>query len=319
MSISPWQNWRIVCLAGGVGGAKMASGLAQILPAGHLTIIGNTGDDFIHCGLKICPDLDTLLYTLSGLANPQTGWGRAEESWRAMSMVRNLGGPDWFNLGDLDLGVHLTRAHWLAEGQSLTDVTARLSAKLGVKHTLLPMSNHPTPTVIETADGRFPFQEWFVGQRWQPIVQNIHLPDAARATPQVIAALEAADVVIIAPSNPLLSIDPILNAYPIRAVLEDMPQLVLAVSPLIQGEAVKGPAAKLMAEVGLAPTAAGVATYYNDLLDGFVCAAEDAPALAHLDLPLLPTNILIPELPDRARLAREVLDFAARLLEDDSA
>jgi LPPG:FO 2-phospho-L-lactate transferase len=177
------------------------------------------------------------------------------------------------------------------------------------------MSNQPCPTIIETAEGRFPFQEWFVGQRWQPAVQQLHLPDTARATPQVIAALEAADLVIIAPSNPFLSIDPILNTYPIRALLADVPEVVIAVSPLIGGQAVKGPAAKLMAELGHTVTAAGVADYYDELLDGFVCAREDAAEFASHDLPILSTDILIPDLPSRARLAGEILSFAAQLAE----
>ncbi|MDA0245422.1 MAG: 2-phospho-L-lactate transferase [Chloroflexi bacterium] len=311
-----WHNWRVVCLAGGVGGAKMASGLAQQVDPANLTIIANTGDDFAHCGLPICPDLDTLLYTLANVGNPETGWGRAGESWQAMSAVRELGGPTWFNLGDLDLGLHLTRAHWLAQGRTLTEVTAELCGRLGVRPRLLPMSNQPCPTIVETAEGHFPFQEWFVGQRWQPAVQHLHLPDTARATPQVIAALEAADLVIIAPSNPFLSIDPILNAYPIRALLADVPEVVLAVSPLIGGQAVKGPAAKLMAELGHTATAAGVANYYDELLDGFVCAREDAAEFASHDLPILATDILIPDLPSRARLAGEILDFAAQLAEE---
>ena len=308
-----WHNWRIVCLAGGVGGAKMAHGLAQLVPPAHLTIIGNTGDDFTHCGLTICPDLDTLLYTLADVANPATGWGRAGESWQAMSVVRALGGPEWFNLGDLDLGLHLTRAHWLAHGRTLTDITAELATRLGVQPRLLPMSDQPAPTMIETAEGIFPFQEWFVAQKWQPAVQRIHLPDTARATRAAITALEAADLVLIAPSNPFLSIDPILNAYPIRALLADVPERVVAVSPLVAGQAIKGPAAKLMAELGLTATARGVADYYDELLDGFVCAPQDTAELADLDLPLLATDILIPDLPQRTRLAREVLDFATTL------
>lgn len=310
------EDLNIVCLAGGVGGAKMAAGLADVVPAENLTIIGNTGDDFTHFGLQICPDLDTLMYTLAGVANSETGWGRAGESWRVMESVKAVGGPDWFNLGDLDLGTHLTRTHLLREGQSLTDVTAHLCARLGVKPRLLPMSNKPAPTLIETADGLMGFQEWFVQHRWQPAVQQIQLPDEARATGAAIQVLEQADVVVIAPSNPFVSIDPILNAYPLKAILQDIPQVVVAVSPIIGGEAVKGPAARLMAQFGLEVSAAGVAAYYNDLIDGFVCEAEDAAAIQNEDLPVLGTQTFMKSSADRERLARKVLEFAAGLLED---
>lgn len=293
----------------------MAAGLAAVVAAEKLTIIGNTGDDFTHFGLQICPDLDTLMYTLADVANSETGWGRAGESWRVMESVQAVGGPDWFNLGDLDLGIHLTRTHLLHEGHSLTAVTAQLCERLGVKPRLLPMSNKPVPTLIETAEGVMGFQEWFVQNRWQPAVQQIQLPDEARATGAAIQALEQADVVVIAPSNPFVSIDPILNAYPLRAVLQDMPQAVVAVSPIIGGEAVKGPAAQLMAQFGLDVSAAGVAAYYDDLIDGFVCEDEDAVAIQNEDLPVLGTQTFMKSPADRERLAREVLDFAAKLIE----
>lgn len=312
----PFDNYNVVCLAGGVGGAKLAAGLAAVLAPPQLTIIGNNGDDFTHCGLQICPDLDTVMYTLAGAANNETGWGRADESWRVMESVKTMGGPVWFNLGDLDLGTHLTRTYMLQEGQTLTSVTAHLCAQLGVKPRLLPMSNKPAPTLIETAAGVMSFQEWFVQQRWQPAVQRILLPDEARATGQAIQALEKADIVVIAPSNPFVSIDPILNAYPLKQVLADMPRTVVAVTPIIGGQAVKGPAAQLMAQFGLEVSSAGVARYYNEFIDGFVCEAEDAAAVQEDELPVLGTQTLMQTAADRERLAREVLTFAVELLNE---
>lgn len=313
------RELQLVCLAGGVGGAKLAHGLAQILPPENLTIVVNTGDDFVHCGLTICPDLDTVLYTLAGKANPATGWGRAGESWQAMTAVRELGGPDWFNLGDLDLGLHLTRAHLLGQGETLTHVTRHLAAQWGVGPTLLPMCDMPAPTEIDTAVGRLPFQEWFVKEKWQPVVQKIHLPDTARATPQVMQAIENADVIIFAPSNPFVSLDPILNAYPVRSMIMDLPQVVVAVSPIMGGEAVKGPAAKLLQELGHEVSAAGVARYFDELLDGFVYDVQDegsatAVALGKLELPLLCTDTMMHTSADRARLAQQVLAFVGDLL-----
>ncbi len=311
---------QVVCLAGGVGGAKLAHGLAQIIPPENLTIIVNTGDDFVHCGLTICPDLDTVLYTLAAKANSVTGWGRVDESWQAMSAVRELGGPDWFNLGDLDLGLHLTRAHLLGQGQTLTHVTRHLCQQWGVDVTLLPMCDAPAPTTIISPDEhRYPFQEWFVKEKWQPVVQAVHLPDTARATPQVMQAIENSDVIIFAPSNPFVSLDPILNAYPVRSMITDLPQAVVAVSPIISGEAVKGPAAKLLQELGHESSAAGVARYFDDLLDGFVYDVQDADSptavsLTQLDLPLLCTDTMMLTSSDRARLAREVIDFVTSLL-----
>jgi LPPG:FO 2-phospho-L-lactate transferase len=308
---------RVVCLAGGVGGAKLADGLARVLPSQNLTVIVNTGDDFRHLGLTICPDLDTVMYTLAGVANDETGWGRAGESWRAMEEVRRLGGPEWFSLGDLDLATHLTRAHRLEAGETLTAVTKTLCEGLGIGPTVLPMSDQPAPTLIETdKDEVLPFQVWFVRERWQPVVRRVALPEDARASAAVVRALEAADVVIIAPSNPFVSIDPILNVYPIRALLEDVPRAVVAVSPIVAGRALKGPAAKMMAEMGLEASAAAVAAYYGHLIDGFVYDAQDAGLAAEDGLALLCTDTLMTGPAERERLAREVWKFTGALLID---
>ena len=306
---------RVVCLAGGVGGARLADGLARVLPPDRLTIVVNTGDDFRHLGLTICPDLDTVTYTLAGVSNDETGWGRAGESRRALDEVARLGGPAWFGLGDLDLATHLTRSAWLDEGESLTAVTRRLCTGFGVAPAVLPMCDQPAPTLIVTDGGEvLPFQTWFVRERWQPAVRRVALPDDARATPAVIRALEAADVVLIAPSNPFVSIDPILNVYPIRALLEDVPRAVVAVSPIIAGQALKGPAAKMMGELGLEASAAAVASYYGHLIDGFVYDQQDAGMAAEDGLALLCTDTIMSGAGERERLAREVLGFVDELM-----
>ena len=272
---SKFENLNVIVLAGGVGGAKLADGLAQIISPERLTVIVNTGDDFQHLGLTICPDLDTVMYTLAGVANPETGWGRVSESWRTFDEVSRLAGPDWFRLGDLDLATHLVRSQLLAEGRTLTEATQHLCRHFGIKINLLPMSNQPAPTLISSDEGELPFQTWFVARRWQPAVRQVCLPEDVRSTVQVGAALQQADLVVIAPSNPFVSIDPILNVYPIRAMISDLPNLVLAVSPIIAGQAVKGPAAKMMAEMGLEVSAAAVSAHYGDLVDVFVTDERD--------------------------------------------
>jgi LPPG:FO 2-phospho-L-lactate transferase len=303
-------DYRIVCLAGGVGGAKLAAGLAHIVPPANLTIIVNTGDDFQHLGLMVCPDLDTVMYTLAGVANPETGWGRAGESWRTMEMVAQLGGPDWFRLGDLDLATHLTRTQLLGEGQPLTAVIRHLCTHLHIQPTILPMSDQPAPTMIESSDGRIlPFQSWFVRERWQPPVRQIILPDDVKATHAVVRALETADIVIIAPSNPFVSIDPILNVYPIRALLEDVPQVVTAVSPIIGGQAVKGPAAKMMQEMGMAVSATAVAAYYGDLVDLFIYDQQDMGTFAGTG-EALALDTMMGDGDGRVRLASAILQAA---------
>jgi LPPG:FO 2-phospho-L-lactate transferase len=261
------DNLKVVALAGGVGGAKLAEGLAQILLPDQLTVIVNTGDDFRHLGLMVCPDLDTVMYTMAGEANPETGWGRAGESWRTIEEVDRLGGANWFRLGDLDLANHLTRTQLLDEGYSLTQVTAHLVERFGVQATVLPMSDQPAPTMIQTDEELLPFQTWFVAQQWQPAVREVCLPADVRAGVQVMFALENADIILIAPSNPFVSIDPILNVYPIREMVADLPKAVVAVSPIIAGQALKGPAAKIMAEMGMSPSAAVIAEYYGYVLE----------------------------------------------------
>lgn len=313
MNDSKIPNHKIVCLAGGVGGAKLADGLAQIVPPENLTIIVNTGDDFEHLGLMICPDLDTVMYTLGGAANTETGWGRAGESWRTMGAVGQLGGPDWFNLGDLDLATHLVRTQMLQEGESLTAVTRHLCRQFNIQPAILPMSDQPAPTFIETDEATLPFQVWFVKERWQPPVKQVILPEDVRATPAVLKAVEDADIVLIAPSNPFVSVRPVLNVYPIKAMLEDLPQAVIAVTPIIGGQAVKGPAAKMMQEMNLPVTARAVAEYYGDLIDGFVYDRQDAGTLDGLEMAQLGVDTWMHSPADRARLAQDVLNFAVQV------
>jgi LPPG:FO 2-phospho-L-lactate transferase len=303
------SSLKIVLLVGGVGGAKLADGFARLVAPENLTIIVNTGDDFTHLGLHISPDVDTVMYTLAGVANPETGWGRVGESWQVMDEIGRLGGPDWFRLGDLDLATHLTRSHMLANGRTLTETIKHLCGRLGVSIPILPMSDQPAPTMVETDEGLLPFQNWFVERQWQPAVKKIHLPEDVRATPQVAAALEMADYVAIAPSNPFVSIDPILNVYPIKEMVSDLPELVMAVSPIIGGQAVKGPAAKMMAEMGLDVSPEAVADYYGELIDLFVYDERDEPLNQRSQPVFKQMNTLMNNEDDR-------LSFAANLLQN---
>lgn len=307
------QNLNVVIFAGGGGGPKLVKGLAKIVAPENLTVIGNTGDDMIHLGLHVSPDMDSLMYTLAGVISKDRGWGLEGETWKTLARVGALGGPSWFNLGDLDLATHLTRTHQLREGATLTEVTQRLCEKLGVAVKLLPMSNEFAPTMIATGDGELPFQEWFVGRRWQPLVKEVKLPDVVRASSDVIWAIKRADVVIIGPSNPFVSIAPILNAYPIRPILADEKPRVVAVSPLIAGAAVKGPTAKMMADWGMDVSAEAVARYYEDILSGFVYDTRDAHAPMIDAIELMATDTLMKTEADQVRVAKAVLEFAMQI------
>ena len=308
------SNLNVVCLAGGVGGAKLADGLAQILPPDRLTIVVNTGDDFQHLGLTICPDLDTVMYTLGGAANPETGWGRERESWITIGEVARLGGPAWFNLGDLDLATHLVRAQMLSEGRGLTATTRHLCSRFGIEAPVLPMSNQVAPTkILSNGEEPLMFQEWFVKERWQPPVREVQLPDDVIASAQVTMALERADLVLIAPSNPFVSIDPILNVYPIREMISDLPLAVVAVSPIVGGAALKGPAAKMMIEKGMTVSPTAVAAYYGDLIDGLVYDVQDEASAGDFACNTLVTDTIMRDREDRKRLAQETLAFAEEI------
>lgn len=302
---------KIVALAGGVGGAKLAQGLAQILPPQDLTVIVNTGDDFEHYGLYICPDLDTVCYTLAGLANPETGWGRVNESWTVIENAARLGGPRWFNLGDQDLGTHLERSRRLREGQRLSQVTKDFCNAWGIKHPILPMSDQPVRTIVETEEGDLPFQEYFVHRRCEPRVKGFRFEgvESAEPTPGAQEAIESSDAVIICPSNPWVSIDPILR------VVKRIEKPVVAVSPIIGGETIKGPAAKMYRELGIAPSALAVARHYCDLVTEFVFDETDRQLeseISGLNMRTLVTNTLMKSHDDRKRLAIDILNYLGR-------
>lgn len=307
---------RVVALAGGVGGAKLADGLARLLSPEELVIVVNTGDDFIHFGLSISPDLDTVCYTLAGLANPETGWGRLDESWTALETVRMLGGPGWFQLGDKDLGLHLERTRRLLGGETLDVITVDFCASLGVNHRILPMCNDSVPTWVYTDEGEMPFQEYFVRRMCQPRVSGFKFKDVSRASPApgVVRSIQDADLVVLCPSNPWVSLDPILAVPGIRGAVTE--KLVVAVSPIIAGKTVKGPAAKMYTELGIEPSAIAVAHHYEDTLDGFVMDQVDAGLTDQvLRAGIIPhvTNTIMQTREDRVYLAGEVLSFAQRL------
>ena len=307
---------QVIALAGGVGGAKLAHGLAQILPPEDLTVVVNTGDDFEHLGLHISPDLDTVMYTLAGLANPETGWGLRDESWNFLDALGRLGGETWFRLGDRDLATHVERSHRLWAGESLTEVTAALCAALGVRMRVLPMTDDIFRTTVQTEEGELEFQEYFVHRRCEPRVTGFRFDGLGSAFPteQVLAALGAADVLVFCPSNPFVSLDPILSLPGVRERVGR--KGAVAVSPIVGGQAIKGPAAKMLAELGMEVTAASVAAHYAGLLRGFVLDEVDAelkPSIESDTLQVLVTNTVMRSDADRARLAREVLDFAATL------
>lgn len=311
---------RIVALTGGVGGAKLGLGLAQLLGPDALRFVVNTGDDFEHLGLHISPDLDTLLYTLSDEANPDTGWGRRGESWQFMDALRQLDGEDWFNLGDRDLATHLTRTHMLAAGSTLTEVTAFLGARLGVGHAMLPMSDDPVRTLVATRDGALSFQHYFVRERCEPMVTGFRFAgiEAARPSAAVTAALSDPELtgIVICPSNPFVSVDPILSLPGMRALLTAAPCPIVAVSPIVGGMAIKGPTAKMMDELGVPRTAAAVARHYCDFLDGFLLDETDREqraAVAALGPATDVAQSVMLTLPDRIALARSVLAFLERL------
>lgn len=307
---------RVVALAGGVGGARLADGLAQVLPPENLTIIVNTGDDFEHLGLYICPDVDTVCYTLAGLSNPATGWGRADETWQALESLGALGGPTWFRLGDRDLGLHLERTRRLRMGQSLSLVTQHFCRAMGIGAAVLPMSDDATPTWVYTIEGDLPFQEYFVRRQCQPKVTGFRFEGAERARPSpgVLEALDRADLVVICPSNPWVSIDPILAIPGIRPAVQA--RRVVAVSPIIGGQTVKGPAGKMFLELGITPSALAVAEHYAELLTGFVLDRVDenlAEQIQALKVQTLATDTIMKTPLDRARLAKEVVEFGLRL------
>jgi LPPG:FO 2-phospho-L-lactate transferase len=307
----------VIALSGGIGGAKLARGLYRELPPEALTVVCNTGDDFEHLGLAISPDLDTVLYTLAGIANPETGWGRAGETWSFMQALGQLGGETWFRLGDRDLALHVERTRRLAAGETLSEISLDFCRRFGVRARVLPMSDQPVRTIVRTAGGPLPFQRYFVEQRCAPEVTGFvfERAEAARPLPAIEAALARPDLeaVVICPSNPFISIDPILAVPGLRNAIAACPAPVVAVSPIIGGRAVKGPTAKMMAELGLSSHARTVAEHYVGLLDGFVLDHADAEEAEKLNIPCLAARTLMTSEADKRTLAAETLAFARRL------
>ena len=304
---------KITALSGGVGGAKMAHGLAQCLLPNELTIIVNTGDDFDHYGLRICPDLDTVCYTLAGLANDATGWGRSRESWQALEAATALGGPAWFSLGDRDLGTHLERTRRLAHGQPLSEITRHFCRQWGIDVSILPMSDERAATIVDTVElGEISFQEYFVKHQCQPAVRSFRFEgvERARPAPGVIAAIASADFVILTPSNPWVSVAPILAVAGVREAMQA--KEVVAISPIIAGKAIKGPAAKMYLEMGIEPSALAVAKHYQGLISALFIGTQDAAeaqAIGRLGIRPVVTDILMPTAAERKRLAGEVIAF----------
>lgn len=303
---------RVVVLTGGVGGAKLVLGLSHILPQGALTAIVNTGD-FQHLGLHVSPDIDTLLYTLADKADAAQGWGREGESWAFMAALRELGGPDWFALGDGDMALHVLRTHALAQGDSLSQITARFATRWNIPIRILPMSDQPVATMLDTDRGPLEFQRYFVEQRCEPAVRAIRFHGAAQAEPApgVVDAILSADVVLIAPSNPFLSVDPLLAVPALRSALERTAAPIVAVSPLIGGKAVKGPTAKLMHDLNMAVDNDSIARHYAGLIDAMLIDSGDrcdAPDIAVAHCATLMTTLA-----HKMLVAQAALDLAAGL------
>lgn len=309
------NDLRIVALAGGVGGAKLALGLQEVVAPGNLSVIVNTGDDFEHWGLSICPDLDTVTYNLAGVNNPEMGWGRADETFGALTTMSQLGAEEWFRIGDQDLALHLRRTEWLRQGVSLTEVTERLRRSLGIPSDILPMSDHPVRTLVHTEDGDMPFQHYFVRCRCEPAVIDLTFvgADQARPTHTVMEVLEEADLIVFCPSNPYLSIDPILSVPHLRRAIGNAKAPKVAVSPIVGGKAVKGPAAKMMHEMGVPINPATVAERYQDILTGFVLDQQDADWREEIEMPVLVTDTMMTSLSVKKTLASEIIAFAEQL------
>ena len=305
---------RVLALAGGVGGAKLVVGLAHCLQPGEFVVGVNTGDDEIFHGLHVSPDLDTMMYTLAGLSNPATGWGLQGDTFQALSMLRKLGVEAWFNLGDQDFATHIRRTQLLGQGRTLSEVTAQLCAALGVEHSIVPMSDQPVRTVLETSEGRLSMQEYFVQQRAQPGVSAVNYVGASDASPSpgLEGAFSQAGMLVICPSNPALSVQPIVAVAGMRELLARFSGIRVAVSPIVGNDAVRGPAGRIMAGLGHEVSVVGVARAYRDFCDVLVIDRQDesmAPAVAEAGLRPVVTNTIMESLQDRVDLARTVLSI----------
>jgi LPPG:FO 2-phospho-L-lactate transferase len=313
------EKARVVALSGGIGGAKLVLGLSRVMVPSDITVVANTGDDFEHLGLWVSPDIDTLMYTLADLADQDRGWGRRDETWTFLAALESLGGETWFRLGDGDLATHVARTKMLNSGRTLSQVTADLCGRLGVAARICPMSDAKVRTRVRTADGWLDFQDYFVRRRSEPVVLELAYDGASQAQPlpEVLRALSDPELraVVICPSNPMISIEPILAVPGIREALERCRAPVIAVSPIIAGRAVKGPTAKIMREMGLEPSAASVARRYDDLLDGYIVDHQDAELCEDIGIPVFAAQTLMLTLADREELARAVLTCADAVAE----
>ncbi len=310
---------RVLALAGGVGGAKLAAGLQDVLSPGDLSVVVNTADDFDLWGLHICPDLDTVMYTLAGISNPETGWGVIDESFETLNMLGRYGEDTWFKLGDRDLATHTLRTHRLRSGGTLTEVTTALSLALGVESIVLPMSDDPVSTVLETPRGRLEFQEYFVRRRQRDEVLGVDLRgiEDARPTGAVLAAISEADAIVICPSNPVVSVGPILALPGVREALAASPAPKVAVSPIVDGRALKGPADRMLASLGHEVSATAVARMYVGLVDGMVVDRIDEgerDGIEGIGMGVLVTGSVMRDARDRARLASETLKFGVGMM-----
>lgn len=310
----------ILALAGGVGGSRFANGLAKCLSSSNLIITVNTGDDFEHLGLCISPDVDTVMYTLAGRNNPATGWGLANESWHFMDALGKLGGETWFRLGDQDLATHVQRTQRLHEGQTLSEVTSQLCTGFGVEHPIVPMSDQRVATFVKTDSGRLAFQDYLVRHRCMPVVESVEFAgaDHASPSPEFVCALTASKLqaIVIAPSNPYLSIGPILAIPGVRAAIAAAGVPVVAVSPIIAGEAVKGPLAKMLREFGHSASASTIAMVYGGLLDGLVIDERDRDLQRAIEAQGVAVHVadtLMRDTDGQARLAQSVLEFVMSL------
>ena len=300
---------KILAITGGVGGAKLALGLSKILNPDELLFLVNTGDDFQHLGLEISPDLDSLLYALSGKNNPELGWGRANETWACISELEELGADSWFRLGDRDLALHLVRTQMLNQGATLQNVADRLSESLGIDHRIAPMSNDKISTTVNTPNGKLAFQEYFVREQCEPAVIDFDFEGIEKSTPNpvVMSWLDECDGIIICPSNPYVSVDTILSVPKYRDAFQSKP--VIAVSPIVGGLAIKGPAAKMMTELGVPPTPIAVAKHYGSLLSGFVLDQTDHEQAKDIPIPSIVTQTIMLTLQDRIALAEQCVRF----------
>jgi len=317
---SPSKNSApLLAITGGVGGAKLALGLARLRTKDEVLFAVNTGDDFNHLGLHISPDIDTLTYTLAGLSNTELGWGRAGETWQFIDTLGELGGEDWFRLGDKDMALHIRRRALLEAGQTLTEATHTIAKAMGIAHQIQPMSNDPVRTIVHTNSGdALPFQHYFVRDRCAPEVASFEFSGIENATPnpEIVEALKNCSGIIICPSNPYVSVDPLLNLAGMREAIAASGAPVVAVSPIVSGIAIKGPAAKMMAELKVPSTAASVAAHYGDLLTGFVLDTQDAHLASDIEIPTLSAQSIMRTLDDRVELAQSVIDFVSQLAED---